>query len=281
MCILFVYINPEPKEGEYKVILANNRDEFYIRPTKPAYFWDTGILAGADMNSGREGGTWLGMTRNGNIACLLNILKPREDFLKDGAARGFLVVNFLLGDDAGLDYMRKVADSGVKYNDYNLVVLEPEGNSYKIGYLNSSKNVPQVLETGVLGFGNSVVEKPFKKVQKGKRKMEEVVRSFGTKDSEQQLIHELFQMMKDREMNIPDEQLEYQGRQHSEEILSELCRMWVACKTIKYGTRTTTVILVDHNDNVTYREKTMEEPIDIEDVKWIENNFDFKLHERS
>ncbi|XP_037801984.1 transport and Golgi organization 2 homolog [Penaeus monodon] len=90
MCLLFVYINPDPKEGEYKVILVNNRDEFYSRPTKPAYFWDSGILGGADMYTGREGGTWLGMTENGNIACLLNILKPREEFMKDGAARGFL-----------------------------------------------------------------------------------------------------------------------------------------------------------------------------------------------
>lgn len=277
MCLLFVYINPYPKEGDYKVILVNNRDEFYSRPTKAAYFWDSGILGGADMYAGREGGTWLGMTQNGNIACLLNILKPREEFMKDGAARGFLVVDFLLGNSGGFEYMKKVADSGVKYNDFNLVILEPEGNSYKIGYLNSSKNIPQVLEPGVLGFGNSVVEKPFKKVQRGKKKMEEVIRSLGKKSCEKELIHELFEMMKDREMNFPDDQLSYQGRQHSKDLLDELCRMWVKCTSINYGTRTTTVILVDHKGNVTYKEQTMEEPIDINNVTWKENQYNFTV----
>lgn len=46
MCLLFVYINSDPKEGDYKLILVNNRDENYNRPTKPARFWDSGILGG-------------------------------------------------------------------------------------------------------------------------------------------------------------------------------------------------------------------------------------------
>ncbi|XP_069971575.1 LOW QUALITY PROTEIN: transport and Golgi organization protein 2 homolog [Penaeus vannamei] len=124
MCLLFVYINPYPKEGDYKLILVNNRDENYNRPTKPARFWDSGILGGkADMFAGREGGAWLGMDSNGNIACLLNILQPIDEFMKDRAARGFLVVDFLLGHASGFEYMRSIADSGVKYNDFNLVIL--------------------------------------------------------------------------------------------------------------------------------------------------------------
>lgn len=39
MCILFFYLNPNAEEGRYQLILANNRDEFYTRPTKPAEFW--------------------------------------------------------------------------------------------------------------------------------------------------------------------------------------------------------------------------------------------------
>lgn len=39
MCILFIFINPDPKPGEYKVILASNRDEVIGRPAKPAHEW--------------------------------------------------------------------------------------------------------------------------------------------------------------------------------------------------------------------------------------------------
>lgn len=46
MCILFCYINPHPKVGEYQLVLVNNRDEIYSRPAKAAHFWECGILAG-------------------------------------------------------------------------------------------------------------------------------------------------------------------------------------------------------------------------------------------
>ena len=39
MCILFVYINPCPKPGQLKVVLASNRDEVFKRPAKPSHQW--------------------------------------------------------------------------------------------------------------------------------------------------------------------------------------------------------------------------------------------------
>ena len=39
MCILFVYVNPNPEPGGYKIILASNRDEIFKRPAKPAHKW--------------------------------------------------------------------------------------------------------------------------------------------------------------------------------------------------------------------------------------------------
>ena len=51
MCILFVYINPDPKPGEYKVILASNRDEMYKRPAKPAHEWPQGGVYGGMFNT--------------------------------------------------------------------------------------------------------------------------------------------------------------------------------------------------------------------------------------
>ena len=40
MCILFAYVSNNPKKDGYQVIIANNRDEYYDRLTKPADFWE-------------------------------------------------------------------------------------------------------------------------------------------------------------------------------------------------------------------------------------------------
>lgn len=48
MCILFIYVNSNAKEGKYKIILASNRDEFYVREAKQASKWaeDPTIISG-------------------------------------------------------------------------------------------------------------------------------------------------------------------------------------------------------------------------------------------
>lgn len=48
MCILFTFINPNPQQGGFKVIIASNRDEMYARPAKPAQEWENhhGVYGG-------------------------------------------------------------------------------------------------------------------------------------------------------------------------------------------------------------------------------------------
>ena len=43
------------------------------------------------------------------------------------------------------------------------------------------------------------------------------------------------------------------------------------------GTRTHTVIVIDAQNNVTFIEKTMESPINVEDIHWNTNVFQFKI----
>lgn len=46
MCILFIHINPNPKEGDYRLIAASNRDEYYERPATPVSKIDNTIIGG-------------------------------------------------------------------------------------------------------------------------------------------------------------------------------------------------------------------------------------------
>lgn len=44
MCLTFLYVSPDDDCGKYQLVLINNRDESYQRPTANASFWTKDIL---------------------------------------------------------------------------------------------------------------------------------------------------------------------------------------------------------------------------------------------
>lgn len=59
---------------DYALIIIDNRDEFILRPTTRPHWWNSQhqeILSSRDLER-EEQGTWLGITRNGNLAVLTN-----------------------------------------------------------------------------------------------------------------------------------------------------------------------------------------------------------------
>ncbi|WAR03803.1 TNG2-like protein [Mya arenaria] len=122
MCLLFMYTG-DGSVG-YKLVLANNRDEFWPRPTDtlktrgdPQHQW----IGGMDLEPGREGGTWLGISRTGRLACLLNILELQRP---EARGRGGLVRDFITSDLTADDYLKMIADSGEQYNPFHLIVAD-------------------------------------------------------------------------------------------------------------------------------------------------------------
>lgn len=93
MCLLSFAIDCHPL---YRLVLAANRDENFIRPTASAHFWDDApqILAGRDLEAG---GTWLGVSRNGRLAALTNYYGP-DEYAPDKLSRGWLITGFLTGE---------------------------------------------------------------------------------------------------------------------------------------------------------------------------------------
>nr|CAH10533.1 hypothetical protein [Homo sapiens] len=125
MCIIFFKFDPRPvSKNAYRLILAANRDEFYSRPSKLADFWGNNneILSGLDMEEGKEGGTWLGISTRGKLAALTNYLQPQLDWQARG--RGELVTHFLTTDVDSLSYLKKVSMEGHLYNGFNLIAAD-------------------------------------------------------------------------------------------------------------------------------------------------------------
>ncbi|XP_055405892.1 transport and Golgi organization protein 2 homolog isoform X4 [Bubalus kerabau] len=152
MCIIFFKFDPRPvSKNAYRLILAANRDEFYHRPARAADFWGSNneVLSGLDMEEGKEGGTWLGISTRGKLAALTNYLQPRLNH--DARGRGELVAQFLTSDMDSLSYLKKVSAEGHLYNGFNLIAadLSAEKGDVICYYGNRGEREPVVLAPDV------------------------------------------------------------------------------------------------------------------------------------
>ena len=84
MCLILVAFQ---YHGSNPLVVAANRDETFIRPTRCAQFWpeNPSILAGKDL---KEGGLWMGITREGRFAAITNFRDPSST--AGSLSRGFI-----------------------------------------------------------------------------------------------------------------------------------------------------------------------------------------------
>jgi uncharacterized protein with NRDE domain len=237
MClILFAYkIHPE-----YKLILAANRDEFYERPTASAHFWQDApnILAGRDL---AQNGTWLGVTKNGRFAGVTNYRNPNQPTGK--LSRGALVSNFLHGEDLVLEYLQKVKDEAQDYTGFNLLVGDFI-NDELVYFSNQTKEI-HILEAGIYGLSNALLNTPWQKVAKGKNGLANII------EGEKVSSNLLFQLLQDRTL-AQDSALPNTGIGiEKERILSPMF-----IETPVYGTRSSSIVLIGNDNLLTFAEKS-------------------------
>ncbi|XP_072271783.1 transport and Golgi organization protein 2 homolog [Pyxicephalus adspersus] len=276
MCIIFFKFDPRPvSKNAYRLILAANRDEFYHRPAKPADFWGTNneILSGLDMETGKEGGTWLGITKRGKFAVLTNYLQPKIDVNAKG--RGQLVANFLTSDLDSFSYLKKVSEEGHLYNAFNLVAADFNNTKSDSVYYYGSKGEkqPVKLNPGLYGLSCSLLDTPWKKLQHGKRLFADIIQK-SHDIAKEDLVQELIKVMNNEEPQIPDPAIEEQGKEYVSPILTGYCAVSVRCPG--YGTRTNTIVLIDNEGHVTFTERTM---MNCDITQWKTSTYQFKLQQ--
>lgn len=236
MCLLVFSYRQHPK---YDLIFAANRDEFYERPTKAASFWEEypDLLAGKDLKSG---GTWMGITKQGDFSALTNYRDP--SISKDNPpSRGDLVLDFLANESNPENYLNRVDQKSDQYNGFNLLVGNPDQLMY---YSNRQKQLRNI-ELGLYGLSNELLDTPWPKVQKAKNDMQTIIQS---EEISKEALFELLQYDKP----APDDQLPHTG------IPKELERAVspIFIKTDKYGTRNSTIVLMDKSGNVFFEERS-------------------------
>lgn len=237
MCLILMAIQSHPV---YTLVVAANRDEFYDRPTAPACFWHEhpDILAGKDL---RAGGTWLGVTRGGRIAGLTNYRDPAS--LKAHApSRGELVSGFLKGEETPEEYLTRLDQRADEYNGFNLVA----GTGHRIYWYSNRGGGIRRLAPGIYGISNHLLDTPWPKVVRAKAALKEILAG-----QPGPLRDLLFQMLSDRTV-AEDHVLPHTGVGIQwERILSP-----VFISSPDYGTRSSTLLLIDRENNVTFVERT-------------------------
>jgi len=284
MCIIFFNFARNCCElgSKYRLILAANRDEFFYRPAESAHFWEDSpnVIGGRDKTQNKEGGTWLAMTKNGRIGMLTNYRSKADMEANVGDqslnSRGHLLVNYLQANIKPSGYIDQVLNGSMKYSPFNLVVgnySSDSGFSFSYGS-NAAQCVDNAyeLQPGVHGLCNAEINCAWTKVQEGKKMFSQIIAASKSKDV---LIENLFKLMRDDTQYYPNHG--GSATDLDEDRAPPLSAIFVHCPKFPYGTRATTIVLVDDNNKVTFIERSMTNPMDTVDPGWQTQKFEFQI----
>jgi len=238
MCLLVLGWEAHPR---LRLVVAANRDEYHCRPTAPADFWSDrpDLLAGRDLEAG---GTWLGITCDGRFAALTNFREPGRH-RADAPSRGKLVTAFLVGRDPPLRFLGDLEPRAAAYNGFSLVV----GAGDQVGWFSNRGRAPAEVLPGVHGLSNHLLDMPWPKVTRSRDRLRSVLAH------DEVDPRELLGLLADREppadADLPDTGVGLD----LERLLAPAC---VVSPT--YGTRSSTVLLVGRDGNVTFVERSLD-----------------------
>ena len=162
MCLILTAWQVHP---DYPIVIAANRDEFHRRPTAAADWWldRPDVLAGRDLEAG---GTWLGVTRTGIIAALTNYRDP-DQHKPQAPSRGGLVLE-MLGSEAPMKArLAHLQSVSARYAGFNLLMT----NGRELGVFESVPATSRLLDPGIYGLSNHLLDTPWPKVERAKSQL--------------------------------------------------------------------------------------------------------------
>lgn len=222
---------------EYPLVIAANRDELHARASAAAGWWDDApdVIGGRDLV---HGGTWLALSkRAGTWAAVTNL--RGVDRTPESRSRGSLVGDFVRGGVSAVNYAASIGARAGEYGGFHLLA----GDRDDLVYLASSSGAPEVLGNGIFAFSNAPAGEVWPKTGRAEEAMR---RYLDSTTSAEELARSLLGFF-----TVPSPSVHARGRTLLEEIESE---PFVVGEV--YGTRATTVVVVDRNDEVLFVEKT-------------------------
>lgn len=237
MCVIFLAYR---QHLQFPLILLANRDEFYDRPTAPAQRWEDApqIFAGRDL---LFGGSWLGVTDSGRFAAVTNFRDPQAP--KGSRSRGELVSNFLLSNEKPSIFLEKIKSEAENYSGFNLLAGHISQETNEIAYYSNRASGVKILENGIYGLSNHLLDTKWRKVEKGKAALAKFI-SHNEIDE-----NKFFEILSDSvladDKDLPDTGIGFER----EKMLSS-----IFIKTPNYGTRSSTVLLINKENKISFAE---------------------------
>jgi len=238
MCLLVLAIDRHP---EYKLVLAENRDEFFNRPTEVARFWDDHpeMLAGRDLE---RGGSWFGVTRSGRWAVVTNY-RDLHHRIDSRFSRGGLVSRYLLGRESSEAFRSFLAADNGHYAGLNFIA----GDRDEAFYFSNTGGGSKKIAPGIYGLSNHWLDTPWPKVVGIKAGFSQWIAS-GSTD-----VEVLFTLLADRELaddcDLPDTGV---GLEWERALSARFVRGQ------EYGTRASTLYLINQHNRATFIEKSFD-----------------------
>lgn len=210
--------------------------------------------------------------------------------------RGVIVGSYLQNSSwiSVKDFMQHLSDTKHQYKPFNYVQLamSPYDGSYSLYYVNNNKTKPyQKLNpddknTFIFGLSNSDSVEPFNKVITGKQKFKDILNDFALNNDKQNLIDRIIQdVLQDTNPNFPDELLKAYMRVDIDDVVKGVSQINADYSSYwkNAHSRTSTLILVDYDDNVEYYEYNLSSLTSLNAKKvvnksWQMNSFSFKLN---
>jgi len=241
MCLITFQWQPD---ADNKLILSANRDEFLHRPARPLQAWEDaeGVYAGKDLS---QGGSWLGINKNGRFAALTNHRDMRSEPPKNPISRGNLVLDFLTSNVSPLEYLQALENKSDLYAGYNLLVADHQQLAY---FSNKSGESARILTPGLYGLSNGLLDTPWPKVESAKQTLAGWLENQA--EDQASLSRLLTSNIIADDASLPDTgiSLEMERLLSSQKII-----------TPNYGTRCSTGLTMSKHG------------IEIEEVSWLEN----------
>lgn len=252
MCLLLFSYQPE-KNG--LLVVVANRDEFYDRPSEQAHIWsrESGdeasagqILAGRDLKSK---GTWFGINSERNRFAAVTNYRQTDWKMENTAikSRGDLPVEFLTSNLDSMTFLGSVQENRTSYNGFNLLVFDGGTLAW---YTNRSAEGPKKVDGGMHGLCNGLLDAAWPKVERGKlmleRRLEED--SCIDKHPDESMLDLLLDGTVPADEELPDTGV-------GVEMERLLAPVFVSIEGV-YGTRCSTLLVMDASGPISFVEKT-------------------------
>ena len=242
MCLLIFSHRVDPN---YPLVLAANRDEFHARPTAAARFWPEHprLLAGRDLE---QGGTWMGLTREGRFAAITNCRDPART-APAPRSRGELPLGYLTGSQDAQTYLMDTLANAQEYAGFNLLVGTPDSLWYLTNSPSAEQCKPKLLAPGLYGLSNAQLDTPWPKVTLGKDRLQALL-------AEGEFDHDtLSTVVGDRKLADPTD-LHPLGL--TDDMAQVLSSQFIT--TASYGTRSSTTLWIDQAGRAHWRESSFD-----------------------